>query len=110
FRIATNLMRDHWRRPQTTELEEIPESVLAATDDHGLRGVDSQAMLGPGFALMKPRERQLLWLAYAEGYPHREISRIMGVGAASVRLLLFRAKRKLVHLLREAAAKPGRSK
>ena len=59
---------------------------------------------------MKPRERQLLWLAYAEGYTHREIAEIMGLGAMSIRLLLFRAKRKLAGLLREAAAKPGRSK
>lgn len=110
FRIATNLMRDHWRRPQTMELEAMPEGALAAADNRDLRRVDSEAMLGPGFALMKPRERQLLWLAYAEGYTHREIAEIMGLGAASIRLLLFRAKRKLVRLLRGATAMPGRSK
>jgi RNA polymerase sigma-70 factor (ECF subfamily) len=110
FRIATNLMHDHWRRPRTTELEAIPEAALAPADNRDLRRVDSQAVLGPGLALMKPRERQLLWLAYAEGYTHREIAEIMGLGAMSIRLLLFRAKRKLAGLLREAAAKPGRSK
>jgi hypothetical protein len=30
-------------------------------------------MLGPALESMRPRER-LLWLAYAEGYSHREIA------------------------------------
>src|SRR5277367_1867757 len=25
FRIATNLLRDHWRRPKSTSIEELPE-------------------------------------------------------------------------------------
>lgn len=109
FRIATNLMRDHWRRPKTAALEEVPEDTLVAADRRDLERIDSQALLGPGFALMKPRERQLLWLAYAEGCTHREIAQITGLGAASIRILLFRAKGKLARLLREATAKPGRN-
>ena len=46
-----------------------------------------------------PRERQLLWLAYAEGYSHREIAEITGLASASIRLLLFRARRKIARLL-----------
>ncbi len=107
FRIATNLMRDHWRRPQTTALDEVPEAALAM-DCRGWEHVDSQTVLGPGFALMKARERQLLWLAYAEGCTHREIAQITGLRAASIRLLLFRARRKLARLLREVTQKPGR--
>ena len=41
---------------------------------------------------MKPRERQILWLAYAEGYSHREIAEVTGLASASIRLLLFRAR------------------
>src|ERR1035441_434280 len=26
FRIATNLLRDHWRRPRTTPIEDVPEN------------------------------------------------------------------------------------
>ena len=56
-------------------------------------------MLEPALKTMRPRERQLLWLAYAEGYSHREIAEITGLASASIRLLLFRARRKVARLL-----------
>jgi RNA polymerase sigma-70 factor (ECF subfamily) len=58
-------------------------------------------MLGPALAQMRPRDRQLLWLAHAEGYSHNEIAEVMGLGSASIRLLLFRARRKIARLLGE---------
>ena len=99
FRIATNLLRDHWRRPLAACIEDVPERFLAARD--GLSHIDSQAILDPAMARMRPRERQLLWLAHAEGYSHREIAEITGLNAAGIRLLLFRARRKIARLLRK---------
>ena len=97
FRIATNLLRDHWRRPRTASLEEIPEERFHARDHSA--ACDSKAWLGQALKTMRPRERQLLWLAYAEGYSHREIAEITGLASASIRLLLFRARRKVARLL-----------
>src|SRR5947207_8492878 len=74
FRIATNLLRDHWRRPQATPLEVVPEDELPFFSSSDAERIDSQALLGPALARLKPRERQLLWLAYAEGCSHREIA------------------------------------
>jgi RNA polymerase sigma-70 factor (ECF subfamily) len=108
FRIATNLLKDHWRRPLAARIEDVPERFLAARD--GLAHIDSQAILDPAMARMRPRERQLLWLAHAEGYSHREISEITGLNAAGIRLLLFRARRKIARLLRkQIAANRGRA-
>ncbi len=102
FRIATNLLRDHWKRPRATCIEDVPEQLFSV---HGESArVDSQAMLGPAMLRMRPRDRQLLWLAHAEGYSHREIAEITGLGAASIRLLLFRARRKIARLLRAQTA------
>lgn len=98
FKIATNLLRDHWRRPQSSCIDEIPESALASTSP--IAHSDSAAMLGPAMAQMRPRDRQILWLAYAEGYSHHEIAQITGLASASIRLLLFRARRKMARLLR----------
>ena len=104
FRIATNLLRDHWRKPRTTSIDEIPEERLAAAAP-----AEAQSELGPALALLRPRDRQLLWLAYAEGYSHREIADVTGLASASIRLLLFRARRKMAHLLRaETGPHPAR--
>ncbi|HEY2859393.1 MAG TPA: sigma-70 family RNA polymerase sigma factor [Terracidiphilus sp.] len=101
FRIATNLMRDHWRRPRPTAIEDIPEEVFSSPDTSAQS--DTRAILGPALLKLKPRERQLLWLAYAEGYSHREIAGITGLASASVRLLLFRARHKAAGLLQSTS-------
>lgn len=97
FRIATNLLRDHWRRPVSASIEELPEEAFAAADQSAQ--ADSQAILGPALAQMRPRDRQILWLAHAEGYSHSEIAQITGLASASIRLLLFRARRKIARIL-----------
>jgi RNA polymerase sigma-70 factor (ECF subfamily) len=99
FRIATNLLRDHWRRPQSSSIDDLPEELFTARCGEG--HADSLAMLGPAMAQMRPRDRQLLWLAYAEGYSHHEIAEVTGLASASIRLLLFRARRRMARLLRE---------
>jgi RNA polymerase sigma-70 factor (ECF subfamily) len=99
FRIATNLLRDHWRRPKTSSIEELPEALLEGGQS-GLQ-TDAQELLGPALRQMRPRDRQLLWLAHAEGYSHREIAEITGLQSASIRLLLFRARHRIAKLLRE---------
>src|SRR3989454_8733629 len=63
--------------------------------------VERRSDLAGALEHLKPRERELLWLAYVEGSSHKEIAEIAGVRAASVRLLLFRARRKLAELLRK---------
>lgn len=98
FRIASNLLRDHWRRPAAISIEGLPESLLAQED--GSAKMDSRAMLGPAMARMRPRDRQLLWLAHAENYSHREIAEITGLGVTSIRLLLFRARKAMARQLR----------
>jgi RNA polymerase sigma-70 factor (ECF subfamily) len=99
FRIATNLLRDHWRRPRASSIEDLPENLFACADQQA--PFDSQMILGPALASMRPRDRQLLWLAHAEGYSHREIAEITGLASASIRLLLFRARRKIARMLQD---------
>jgi len=105
FRIATNLLRDHWRRPRATSIEEVPEEVFSAKGDRMQQ--DSVAQLALALRQMKPRERQLLWLAHAEGYSHKELAEVTGLASASIRLLLFRARLKMAKLLREQAPLPA---
>lgn len=110
FRIGTNLLRDHWRRPASAPLEDVPEAALSFVDENAPERIDSARLLAPALGRMSPRERQLLWLAYAEGATHAEIAEITGLGAASIRILLFRARRKLARLLRQQILVSGQRK
>jgi RNA polymerase sigma-70 factor, ECF subfamily len=103
FRIATNLAHDGHRRGRRVHLVELPgadsgSTELAAPTD--LAGdTQRRSDLARAMAQLKPRERQMLWLAYAQGLTHLDIAGTLGVKAASVRLLLFRARHKLARLL-----------
>lgn len=59
------------------------------------------------FEKLRPRERAMLWLAYVEGADHREIAEAVGVGVRSVRVLLFRARRRLATLMAAFDRRPG---
>ena len=50
-------------------------------------------------AELKARDRALLWLAYVEGESHEEIAASLGVGRRGVKVMLFRARRRLRDLL-----------
>jgi RNA polymerase sigma-70 factor (ECF subfamily) len=99
FRIANNLIVDHWRsRKHEGKMpsEGVMVEASARPDNIPLR-LDMARM----FEQLKPRERQLVWLAYVEGSDHREIATALGLRERSVRVMLHRAKRKLARLLRQ---------
>lgn len=103
YRIATNLVKDAWRAKQTqtawlAEQDEDehsagPEAAVAANID-----------IARAMELLSPGQRSLVWLAYAEGYEHKEIAEITGVKPASVRVLLMRARKRLAEFLSEDAS------
>jgi RNA polymerase sigma-70 factor (ECF subfamily) len=94
FRIANNLVRDRWRRGKESPLPENSEEINPADPEF-----DNKLHVRQAFERLKPRERQLLWLAYVEGSSHKEIADCTGLRAGSIRLLLFRARRKLLDLV-----------
>lgn len=98
YRIATNLLRDRLRRRQR---EQSWREQFFPTPPPARRGrnVELEVDVGTVLDTLKPKERALLWLAYVEGYEHREIAEILGLQAASVRVLLFRARKKFSRAL-----------
>lgn len=100
FRIATNLVRDHRRRPRrdggavdSSEIERLPVDSSAA--DRAVRRLD----LNRAMARLKPRERSMLLLAYVQGFSHEEIAGVLGVKKASLKALLYRARQRLLGML-----------
>jgi len=103
FRIATNLVRDHYRRRRPTDAEP-PDPVVDAS--HG-RDIELRTDVGAALAGLKPRDRQMLWLAYVEGSDHREIASALGLRAASVKSMLSRARSRLASRLHAVGFRPG---
>lgn len=111
FRIATNLARDGHRRASR-----MP--AVSFADDTAIvdRGRDPAALaenrtdLRRAMEKLRPRDRELLWLAYGNGSSHREIATALDLKTASVKLLLFRARRRLATLLREPLADAERTR
>jgi RNA polymerase sigma-70 factor (ECF subfamily) len=107
FRIAINLVRDCRRRRR---LDCVP---LDGTETAGAPAAAAGRArdLASALARLRPRDRDLLWLAYANGSTHAQIAETLGLRAASVKLLLFRARRRLAGLLgRDAPATVERSR
>jgi RNA polymerase sigma-70 factor, ECF subfamily len=97
YRIATNLVRDA-RRTRTPLFDESVELGDVAAPDH-TSDPESRADVRRALGRLKPRERAMLWLAYANGSSHAEIADTLGLKTASIKLLLFRARRKLASTL-----------
>lgn len=99
FRIAGNLAVDRFRGRRRE-----------AARDQAWRDGDreTQAAQVPdldvtrSFDRLTPRQRALLWMAYVEGSAHGEIAAALKLKPASVRVLLFRARRRLRDMLARA--------
>jgi RNA polymerase sigma-70 factor (ECF subfamily) len=102
YRIATNLAHDRHRSRRGVVSVPVPAehepSALASCQDVA-GDAERRTDLGRAMAKLKPRERELLWLAYANGSSHEEIAASLGLRRASIKMLLFRARRRLAALL-----------
>ncbi|HEX8153643.1 MAG TPA: RNA polymerase sigma factor, partial [Thermoanaerobaculia bacterium] len=104
FQIATNLVRDAARRAR--HHEDVPledDSSAGALPAVQTPGPERQAAIRTDLARamkhLEPVQREMLWLAYAQGASHEEIAEILGLKTVSIRTMLLRARRKLAALL-----------
>ncbi len=97
YRTASALLSDHWRR----EKRERRWSLRALFRSEAEDGADSKGDAMRLFEQLKPQEQTLLWLAYVEGFDHREVAAALQVNEKSVRVLLFRARKRLAAALRQ---------
>lgn len=93
YRIASNIIADHGRGLQKRNRLEGPERQVMAT--RPIADIADVLALREGLRTLSMREQQMLWLMYAEGFSHREVARTMSLNRRSVRVLAFRARRKL---------------
>ncbi|UCD64314.1 MAG: RNA polymerase sigma factor [Candidatus Zixiibacteriota bacterium] len=102
FSTATNIVRDSWRRGAVAgewmPLDEESAPARSDTEDV-LTRIDTERALA-GLSIL---QRSLVWLAYGEGYSHREIAATTGVKEKSVKVLLYRARQKLICELKKSS-------
>ena len=96
FRIATNLLKGEHGGAIIQPLSDDYATASGADQIAGSRDL-SRLLAG-----LKPRERELLWLAYVEKFSHDEIASMTGSKPQSIRPMLARARTKLAGMLRVA--------
>jgi RNA polymerase sigma-70 factor (ECF subfamily) len=94
YRIASNLIVDRWRRMKRESGEEM---VVEGSAPGGR--LEQDADIAKIFSELGERDRALLWLAYVEGESHEDMASSLGVGRRSIKVMLFRARRRLRELL-----------
>jgi len=102
YRTAENLIVNRWhqvRRERETAESNTPEDIKA-TDLEVISAMER------ALSQLEPKQQTLLWLAYVEGFDHKEIAAAAGLGLKSVRVLLFRAKQKMLGILKEMGIRP----
>jgi RNA polymerase sigma-70 factor (ECF subfamily) len=101
YRIATNLARDARRRSAIRPLIGLGANdidLISRRDDAG--ETERSTDVSRAMARLRPKDRAMLWLAYAEGASHPEIARVLGLNPSSMKAMLFRARRRLAGFLR----------
>lgn len=108
FRIAANVANDALRKrsslPEASGID--PEETVSPSSPNAARDSLRRTDLERAMQSLNPRQREALWLAYAEGSTHDEIAEILGLRKGSIKPLLFRARMKLAALLREGDGGP----
>ena len=101
FRAATNLALDHFRETKRERNREV-ELPPPPTEGREVLRHDMMKVFGQ----LKPKERALLWLAHVEEVDHEDIGDALGVKPKSVKVLLFRARKRLGELLTKKGLAP----
>lgn len=102
FRTATNLAFDHFRETRRDRGDAARPAPAPSAEPREVLRHDMMKT----FAELKPRERALLWLAHVEEADHEDIGTALGVKPKSVKVLLFRARKRLGELLRKKGLAP----
>ena len=95
YRTASSLLADHWRRKKRERRWNLLELFGGASREDAKGQGDAMHF----FLQLKPQEQTLLWLAYVEGFDHREVASALQLKEKSVRVLLFRVRKKLAAIL-----------
>ncbi len=118
FTIARRISIDHHRRRRRAGDSEGlrgVESPVPEPAEQAARDEDRQRLWDLAARVLSEDERTAVWLYYVEEMPAREIAAVLNRSWVAVKTMLFRARRRLLPLVREElsegrAGGPRRSK
>ena len=96
YKIATRLIIDQRRKLQI-EKKYLLEGYREQKNENLLAAIDMEKI----FALLKPKEKTMVWLAYIEEYSHKEIADMMSIKEKGIRVQLHRIRRKVAEKLKK---------
>ena len=101
YTVATNLVLDRRRRSLTRPEASMPDCADDLRCDASEAGrLEHRSIVRGALSRLSPRDRALLWLAYAQGASHDEIGSVLGLKSASIRSMLFRARQRFSAVIR----------
>jgi len=100
YMIATNLIRDHWRRlgRERRALRAVSATIPAEAVHHPAQDVDVRALIQS----LPDRLRQPFLLHYYAGFPVRDVAEMLGRPEGTVKADLHHARARLRAVLGEA--------
>jgi RNA polymerase sigma-70 factor (ECF subfamily) len=101
FRIARHTIIDNYRKDRS--YDELSEELMDTDDfnraDTRVKSADTLRIVRESLAKLPTRYRDILLLSYVAGLPHSEVARVLRMSEGGVRILKFRALKKLEGLL-----------
>jgi RNA polymerase sigma-70 factor (ECF subfamily) len=103
YRIAHNLVVDHYRRQPAAVEAELDERLVAAADDIFMAADRrlSYQELGMAMRLLTPDQQQVLALRFGEGMTSREVADVLDKTVGAVEALQHRGLASLRRVLEE---------
>jgi RNA polymerase sigma-70 factor, ECF subfamily len=102
YKTATSVLRDHWK----FENRDRRWQQCNASDRSSAGNPNLSTDINELFRNLDPCQQTLLWLAYVEGFQHREIAAMLKVKEKSVRVLLFRTRKQFAEMLTQEGLNP----
>jgi RNA polymerase sigma-70 factor, ECF subfamily len=106
FTIARRTSLNHRRRTRPTADMRVVEATLATSPaplDTMVAEESRRRLWDQAAEVLSEEQTTALWLHYVEEMPAREIARVLDRSWASVKVMLFRARKRLLPLLGEFA-------
>jgi RNA polymerase sigma-70 factor, ECF subfamily len=104
FTIAKRSAYSHWRSAKRWQAVGTPEEIDSRDPSVLLQEYDDKASLWELAKKLKPKQYEVLWLRYGEGFSISEMARVMATNQIYVKVLLHRARSQLAKRLSSKGA------